>query len=160
MLREAISGLILAALLGLSACTGGGAQAGPQPQPSPAAPTISAGEALRAALASDQARGTRIHFADFPTEPGSKPCEIRGGGPQPPPGGKGFYVDGECSATATPNDSRWLVTLEVAWDASQFHHEGEPVTGNLTHTWQFKVDEAGQVVAETEAGYFPPNYVH
>jgi hypothetical protein len=51
------------------------------------------------------------------------------------------------------------VTLTEYWDASLFHHEGEPSAGQLSHWWRYLVDVGGKVNLMSNGGNFPPQDV-
>jgi hypothetical protein len=128
-----------------------------EPQPlaiavssSPSAPDELA--AIRAVLASGIADTSP---PTFPEQPGQMACVIQGGGPYP-----GIRVPGTCQTSVARNGSLFLVTLTEYWDASVFHGgDLDPSHGQLSHSWRYKVDGAGNVTFVDSSGNFPPQEV-
>jgi hypothetical protein len=118
---------------------------------SPAEPNP--GPAIRAALV---ASGFADTSQTFPQQPGQMACTIQGGGPYP-----GIRVPGTCQTSAAWNGSLFDVTLTEFWDASAFHGgDVDPSTGQLSHSWQYRVDGAGKVTFVGTSGNFPPSAVY
>jgi hypothetical protein len=124
------------------------------PQPTPALRAIGAEDAVRAALQSSIFRGRSAPSDLFPVAPGSRDCDIRGGGPDP-----GIVVPGICRTEVTAAASGYVVRFTETWDASRFHLAGEASSGQLTSTWSFTVSSIGTVVDQSQSGNFPPQYV-
>ena len=86
--------------------------------------------------------------------PGSRDCEIRGGGPAP-----GIVVAGTCGTEVIATASGYVVRLTEMWDGSLFHLAGEASSGQLMSTWSFTVSSIGAVLDQSQSGNFPPQYV-
>jgi hypothetical protein len=118
---------------------------------SPAEPDP-AGGAIRAVLI---ASGFADSSQTFPEQQGQIPCVIQGGGPYP-----GIRVPGTCQTSVALDGSLFLVTLTEYWDASAFHGgDGYPSNGQLSYSWRYKVDGAGNVTLVDSSGNFPPGEV-
>lgn len=108
--------------------------------------------AIRAVLASSGFAGTS---KTFPDQPGQMACIIQGGGPFP-----GIRVAGTCQTSVARKGSLVLVTLTESWDARAFHGgDVDPSYGQLSHSWRYKVDGAGNVTFVASSGNFPPQQV-
>lgn|SRR5487761_595378 len=88
----------------------------------------------------------------FPGEPGQVACTIHGGGPYP-----GIRIPGTCETSAVWNGNLFVVTLTEVWDATAFHDgDFDPGNGQLSHSWQYKVDSAGHATVVGDWGNFSP----
>lgn len=106
--------------------------------------------AVRAALGS-----SLVPSGLFSSASGRLGCTIQGGGPAP-----GLRLASTCTTSATQDSSGvWIVTFTEYWDARQFHYQGEPATGQLSHSWTVRVDKNGQVSFAGDRGNFPPQAV-
>jgi hypothetical protein len=110
-------------------------------------------DAVHAVLASSAASDSTI-FTIFPKTVGSQTCQIKGGGPPP-----GIVVPGTCRTKVEASGPNYVVRFVETWDASRFHHQSDPSSGELQHTWSFVVSGTGDVVAQPQAGNFPPQEV-
>jgi hypothetical protein len=123
---------------------------------SSATPVLSSGgasdelAAIRAVLASGVGGDTSL----FPPQPGRIACVIQGGGPYP-----AIRVSGTCQTSVSRNGSQFLVTLTEYWEPSVFHGDGDPSTGQLSHSWRYKVDSECNVTLIDSLGNFPPQEV-
>jgi hypothetical protein len=130
--------LIVLASLTFAACTASSAE--PNPGAAIGAARVAAG------------------FADgqtFPDQPGQVACTIHGGGPYP-----GIHVPGTCETSAVWNGALFVVTFTEVWDASAFYDgDFDSGTGQLSHSWQYRVDGAGNVTSVSDWGNFPPQEV-
>jgi hypothetical protein len=105
--------------------------------------------AIRAALV---ASGFADSLQIFPQQPGQMPCIIHGGGPPP-----GISLSGTCETSAVWNGSLFIVTLTEVWEASAFHDgDFDPGSGQLSHSWQYKIDGSGNAKSVGDWGNFPP----
>jgi hypothetical protein len=133
--RLAVVPIVLASLT-FAACT-----------TSPGAPNP--GAAIRAALVDS---GFADSVQTFPDQPGQMLCTIGGGGPAP-----GIRVSGTCQTSLFWNGRVFLVTLTEYWDASAFHGgDIDPTHGQLSYSWLYQVDGAGDVTFLDSFGNFPP----
>jgi hypothetical protein len=58
------------------------------------------------------------------------------------------------------NGSLFVVTFTEVWAASAFHDgDFDPGTGQLSHSWQYKVGGSGNVTLVGDWGSFPPQEV-
>jgi hypothetical protein len=106
--------------------------------------------AVRAALGS-----SFVPSGLFPNTSGRLGCTIQGGGPAP-----GLRLAGTCATSAAQDSTGvWTVTFTEYWDARQFHYQGEPATGQLSHSWTVLVAKNGQVTFAGDRGNFPPQDV-
>ena len=139
MTRRIRTVLVVLASVTLAACS-----------TSPAEPNTDA--AIRAVLV---ASGFADSSQAFPQQPGQMACTIQGGGPYP-----GIRVPGTCETSAVWNGSLFVVTFTEVWDASAFHDgDFDPGTGQLSHSWQYKVGGSGNVTFVGDWGNFPPQEV-
>lgn len=92
-------------------------------------------------------------LAHFPKSLGKAKCDI-------PEGGVGTKtIAGTCETKVQADGRDWVVSFIQTWDAKDFHESHSPASGQLTHTWQFRVDTNGTVHDATLAGDFPPQLV-
>ena len=110
-------------------------------------------DAVHAVMASSAVEGSTI-FTIFPTTVVSRTCQIKGGGPPP-----GILVPGSCRTEVEASGPNYVVRFTETWDASRFHHQSDPSSGDLQHTWAFVVSGTGEVVAQPQTGHFPPQDV-
>lgn len=126
----------------------------PSPQPSATAQAMGPDDALRAVFSSPGVSGSSI-FAAFPKSVGSQSCDIHGGGPFP-----GIVIPGTCRTEVyAVSGSGYVVNFTEAWDASRFHAQDDPSSGELRATWSFTVSPTGAVVSQPPSGNFPPQMV-
>ena len=138
-MRRLAAVVIVLGSLTFAACTTSSAEPNP-------------GAAIRAALV---ASGFADSSQTFPDQPGQIACTIHGGGPYP-----GIHLPGTCETSAVWNGSLFVVTLTEVWDATAFHDgDFDPGTGQLSHSWQYKVDGSGNVTSVGDWGNFPPQEV-
>jgi hypothetical protein len=117
---------------------------------SPAEPNTEA--AIRAVLV---ASGFADSVQTFPVRPGQMLCTIGGGGPAP-----GLRVPGTCETSMFWNGRVFIVTLTEYWDASAFHGgDIDPTHGQLSYSWLYQVDGAGNVTFLDSFGNYPPSAV-
>jgi hypothetical protein len=120
----------------------------------------SAGSAAPNPDAAIRAASVASGFADalemFPEQPGQSTCRIHGGGPYP-----GFDLPGTCETSAVWNGTLFLVTFTQVWDATVFcYTDLDSCSGQLSHSWQYRVDGSGNVKLVRDWGDFPPQYTY
>lgn len=128
----------------------------PSPPPSSTAQAMGSDDALRAVLSSPGVSGSSL-FAMFPGSVGSQSCDIHVGGLSPSPG---IVIPGTCRTEVyAVSGSGYVVSFTEAWDASRFHAQNDPSSGELRATWPFTVSPTGAVVSQPLSGNFPPQMV-
>ena len=88
-------------------------------------------------------------FTRFPSEPKSVPCSLNMGGPSP-----GIEVSGTCATIVdVASDGSARVRFKETWDGRDFSVNDDPARAGLSHTWEFRVNEAGRVSSVREYGH-------
>jgi hypothetical protein len=109
--------------------------------------------ALKAVSASDRGQGLAEFF---PAKSSKESCAIPMGGPAP-----GRRVRGTCeTALRVDPDGLAEVRFRQSWDRNDFHAQpGSSRRREQSHTWMFIVSKSGRIVATSEQGDVPPQYV-
>ena len=107
--------------------------------------------AIDAVFASSAVRGDPF-LRSFPRA-GQTSCDIPMGGPISP---ADRVISGHCETTAAASGSGFIVSFTQRWEASRFHAQSDPASGELNASWLFDVDANGAVTVRGLAGNFPP----